>query len=323
MKSIIIYLSVTGNTELIAKTIQKGIIQAASYCDIVTLKEANWHRLWEYDLIGFGCPPMYGHIETPNFSAFINDMRSVGGKHAFVFSTHGTHPEFIFPSMIPKLKNRGLVVIGMYDCYAPCYLSVFPWPYLTAGHPDRTDLKEAEDFGREMVERSQRISAGEVHLIPPVPQLPESDVEQEREMARQMEEQKKQGKLSYPASFQFLRKFHEELCTYPGCRLCVDNCPVDGIDLSFKPHVIGKPCVGCTLCAKICPTGAMDESAWVEASAPQIAERMSFYVEGGEKAEREEGFRRLVPLEEIGFDTPIYKVFTKHPQWIIGKGFNK
>jgi len=323
MKCIIIYLSVTGNTELIAKTIQTGIKQAAGHCDISTLKEANWHNLWEYDLMGFGCPPMDGHIETPNFSAFINAMQFVGGKHAFVFATHGTHPEYIFPSMISKLKNRGLTVIGMYDCYAPCNLSIFPWPYITAGHPDQIDLKEATDFGREIVYRSQRISAGETDLIPPVPQAPRMDPEQEKEIARQMEEQRKQGKLSYPASFPALRKFHEELCTYPKCRLCMDHCPVDGIDLSVKPYVIGKPCVGCTFCAKICPTGAMDESAWVAASAPQIAERMQFYVQGVEKPEAEGSFRRLLPPEKLGVNTPIYKVFNKHPQWIIGKGFNK
>jgi flavodoxin/ferredoxin len=323
MKCIIVYLSVTGNTEKIAKAIQAGIQQAAGHCDITTLKEANWHRLGEYDLIGFGCPPMDGHIETPNFSSFINDMRFVGGKHAFVFASHGTHPEYIFPSMIPKLQKRGLTVIGMHNCYAPCYLSIFPWPYITDGHPDRTDLDEAASFGNEMVLRSRRISAGEKDLIPPVPEAPHIDPEQEKEMARQMEEDRKRGKLSYPMSFPVLRKFHKELCTYPECRLCMDNCPVDGIDLSVTPQVIGKPCVGCTFCAKICPTGAMDESAWVAVGAPQLAERMQFYIKGVEAPEAEGKFRRLLPVGEIGADTPVYKVFNKHPQWIIGKGFNK
>lgn len=322
MKCIIIYVSVTGNTELIARTIQSGIKQAASHCDIVNLKEANWRHLWQYDLIGFGCPPMKDHVETPGLKTFINNMRFAGGRHAFVFATHGTHPEFIFPSMIPRLKRRGLTVIGMYSCYAPCYLSIMPWPYLTAGHPDSIDLQEAEDFGREMVARSRRITAGETDLIPPVPKAPRPDPEQAKEMTKVAEAQKEEGKQPYHSSFQTLRKFHEEKCTYPECRLCMDNCPEDGIDLSVRPPVIGKPCIGCTFCAKICPTGAMDESAWVEASAPMIARMMeSFYVEGSVKSEAEGSFRRLVPLEDIGFDTPVYKVFNRHPQWVIGKGF--
>jgi len=324
MKSIIVYLSITGNTELIAKTIQKGIMNTTGQCDIVKLKEANWRHLWEYDLIGFGCPPMQGHVETPSFSTFINNMRFVGGKHAFVFATHGTHPEYIFPSMVPKLIDRGLIVIGMYGCYAPCYLSIMPWPYITAGHPDDIDLRETENFGKTMVERSRCISAGETNLIPPVPEAPIPDQEREKEAAETRAKQKEEGKLPYHASFNALRKFHKTKCRYPECRLCMDNCPEDGIDLSVNPPVIGEPCIGCTFCTKICPTGAMDESAWVEASAPMIAESMkSFYLAGSVKAEAEGDFRRLIPLEDIGLDTPVYKKFNKHPQWIIGKGFNK
>jgi len=196
-----------------------------------------------------------------------------------------------------------------------------PWPYPTAGHPDEIDIKEAEAFGREIVELSRRISNGETQLIPPVPKAPKIDPEQKKKMAKLMEEQK--GKLSYPMSFQILKKFHEEKCTYPECRLCMDNCPEDAIDLSMNPPVIGKGCIGCTFCAKICPTGAMDESPWVEASAPQIADRyQETYLQGLVKLEAEGRFRRLLPLDEVGLDTPIYKVFNKHPQWIIGKGFN-
>ena len=46
------------------------------------------------------------------------------------------------------------------------------YPYYTAGHPDEIDLREAEEFGREMVERSRRISAGETKLIPAMPDMP-------------------------------------------------------------------------------------------------------------------------------------------------------
>ena len=39
-----------------------------------------------------------------------------------------------------------------------------------------------------------------------------------------------------------------------------------------------------------------------------------------EEAEAEGRFRRLVPVKDIGYDTPLYKVSNKHPQWVIGKG---
>ena len=37
------------------------------------------------------------------------------------------------------------------------------------------------------------------------------------------------------------------------------NCPMDGIDLTVKPPVNGKPCEGCSFCIKIYPTGALTD----------------------------------------------------------------
>jgi flavodoxin len=108
---VIIYFSQTGNTEKIAQAIQRGVEQTAGDCDILKIKDANPLRLYNYDLIGIGSAA-FG-IELANFSEFINNMRFVGRKHAFTFCTHGTHPENYFPSIYPKLKNKGLTVIGM------------------------------------------------------------------------------------------------------------------------------------------------------------------------------------------------------------------
>jgi hypothetical protein len=38
------------------------------------------------------------------------------------------------------------------------------------------------------------------------------------------------------------------------------------------------------------------------------------------EAEAKGRFRRLLPVEKIGFEAPFYKVHHKHPQWVIGKG---
>ena len=61
--------------------------------------------------------------------------------------------------------------IGLVAVYYPAV----PKPYFTDGHPDAIDLKEAEDFGREMVERSRRIYRGETQLIPTLPKGSEYD----------------------------------------------------------------------------------------------------------------------------------------------------
>ena len=56
MKCVVIYFSLTGNTEKIARAIQTGIRQVAGHCDILPIKEANPRRLRDYDLIGLGNP---------------------------------------------------------------------------------------------------------------------------------------------------------------------------------------------------------------------------------------------------------------------------
>jgi hypothetical protein len=107
--------------------------------------------------------------------SLLNDLRFVGGKHAFFFCTHGsgTRGWNFFPTAYQRARKSGLVIIGTGDWYGDCYLLHMPEPYPTAGHPDDIDLREAEAFGREMVMRSWKITAGETSLIPPEPKAPE------------------------------------------------------------------------------------------------------------------------------------------------------
>ena len=171
MKSIVIYFSQTGNTEKVARAIQAGITQATGQCDLQEIRDTNPLRLKDYDLIGLGAPVFGGCPK--NVLQFVRRLRFVGGKHAFSFCTHGTMHGTFLPTLYPALADRGLSVIGSADWYGDCYLLHMPQPYPTAGHPDATDLEEAEAFGREMAVRSMRIRAGETDLIPAAPAPPD------------------------------------------------------------------------------------------------------------------------------------------------------
>jgi ferredoxin len=213
------------------------------------------------------------------------------------------------PNAIPRLKKKGLIVIGWNDWYGHNWGPIHnPTPYLTDGHPDEIDLKEAEEFGREMVWRSQRIYAGETSLIPKEPPVVAAP--------------SPPGAADQHADSRFNFTFHKEKCTYPKCRLCMDHCPMDGIDLSVDPPILAKPCLGCTFCEQICPTGA------IEADESE-QERLALFTAEGLKingakavseAEAQGHFRRLFPEGKVGWDTPIYKVYNTHPRFIIGKG---
>jgi NAD-dependent dihydropyrimidine dehydrogenase PreA subunit len=316
MKCIVIYFSQTGNTEKVAIPIREGVKQVTGHCDLAKIKDINPHQLDSYDLIGLGCP-VFDYEEPLNVRQFINSLRFVGGKHAFMFSTHGCLPEYFFPAVVPRLQKRVLIVIGMRDWYSKVYLAPMPDPYPTEGHPDLSDLMEAEAFGREMAEHSSRISLGEAGLIPATPTAP---LEPPLTPPMAADDPMLEGLQGGYAS---MLEFHEEDCLYPDCRLCMDNCPMDGIDLTMDPPVIARPCIRCTYCARICPTGALDDSRWVDHLASVGHELIeSDLLPVLDRAESDGRFRRLLPTNQIGYDTLICQTYKKRPQWIIGKGLN-
>ena len=143
MKCAVVYFSQTGNTEKVARAIQGGVIQAAGHCDLITIKDANPSRLYEYDLLGLGSM-VFDFKEPGNVTAFISKLRFLGGKHIFCFSTHCTMGAPYSPSVIPKLKKKGLIVIGWNDWYGHNWGPIHnPTPYGTDGHPDANAHRSA------------------------------------------------------------------------------------------------------------------------------------------------------------------------------------
>lgn len=311
MKCAIVYYSMSGNTEKVAKRIQAGVIEAAGNCDLLELRDTNPRKLHEYDLMGIGAPVF--RAEPINVAAWIKDMWGVGGTHCFVFSTHGTIPDLFNHSIIKKLKKRGLVVIGVDDWYAEVYIPWHPEPYPTSGHPDEIDLAEAQAFGREMVERSKRVSAGETDLIMKTPPAPPKDPNDTPELRATIKDT-----TDDPSIY----KYHPELCNYPKCRLCMDNCPTYSIDLSMSPPVIAHKCQPhCTFCTLVCPTGAIEIDDFVAEQAPAYRRTTNEYaLPILQRAEEAGHFRRIIPVDEIGWDSFFFEVHSGHPKFIKGRG---
>jgi flavodoxin/NAD-dependent dihydropyrimidine dehydrogenase PreA subunit len=294
VKGIVIYFSLTGNTRKVAYKIYQGMSRRLEQCHIAALNEVNAGELSRYDLIGLGSPVMWA---VPfKVRVFIDKMPSLPGKHSFAFCTHGTMPEYFFPRIVRLLSRRGLTVIGTKNWYGSVSIPPFPKPYFTDGHPDEIDLREAEDFGTEIVELSRRISAGETSLIPPLPAMPPP--------------------VKLPVIVPSGMRLNMEKCRYPECHLCMDNCPWDAIDLSVSPPVFAKNCPTCCFCEMICPEGAIEADYEPTVSLHQY--NLKNLLEPDlDKAEAEGSFRRLVPKEEIGWDTPYYQVYSQHPRYVI------
>lgn len=168
-----------------------------------------------------------------------------------------------------------------------------------------------------MVDHSRRISAGEIGLIPPPPEkIP---------AVLNIDIKKDLHKLGVKDTSKSIFKYHKELCRYPKCRLCMDNCPMYGIDLSLKKPVIAKPCIKhCVFCTLICPTGALEIDDFIKEQAPCYRHTTeTLALPNLDILEAQGKFRRLIPKDKIGFDTMFYQVHNGHPKWIIGKGLSK
>ena len=109
----------------------------------------------DYSAIGAG-PSLIQSCPEARMDCLMGDISYAIGEALSNGEFHGL--------VISRLKGKGFTVIGMRDWYGDGIFQLAPSPYFTDGHPDEIDLKEAEDFGREMAERALRISSGETRL---------------------------------------------------------------------------------------------------------------------------------------------------------------
>lgn len=293
MKSIIVYFSLTGSTKKVAQAIQKGMSPFLESCDLVKLKDADRTRLQNYDLIGIGSAVWGG--PPKHLQWFIDSLPDLTGKYAFAFCTHGATGGRFFPTLLKLLKRKGVKVIGVRDWYGSVFLPMMPKPYFTEGHPDEIDLAEAQTFGKEMAELRLRIETEGSRVVPQLPKIVPP----------------RRSRLKRPRP-----KYDANKCAYPACTLCMDHCPVNGIDLKVNPVVFGRDCHTCHFCEMICPVGAIsvDYDSFVKKGHRR---GKTIYVGSLAQAEAEGTFRPLVPMESVRWDMPYYKIFTKHPRYVI------
>ena len=303
MKSIVIYYSQTGSTQKIAEAIRDGIGEHMP-CDIARLQDVNTDDLAEYDLIGLGAP-VWHRREPANVMHLIEfTMNAVEGRHAFAFCTHGLYPGRFLARTVGFMQQRGLTVIGWNDWYGSVFLPEKPKPYFTDGHPDAIDLAEAREFGREMAERSLRIYDGGEGLIPSLPTGHEYD-ELYPGPPRGIRRTSEQRELIGMRGFEYT--VNKDKCAFPECTVCIDNCPTHSINLSVSPPILWETCDQCSYCEQICPRGAI-EFDWEPVVRIVDEDAIKHFTQVAEETEAKGRFRRLVPLEEVGWKTPWYRV---------------
>ena len=146
------------NTEKIAHVIAKVL-----GAPVKTSQQVNPDEILEYELVGFG-----SGIYSATFDASILELADrlpqVNNKKAFLFSTYGA-PAFIanrefvennHSQIRKKLKSKGYTIIGEFGCAGwntNSFLRFFGG--LNKGKPDANDLRNAEAFARDMVQKAR------------------------------------------------------------------------------------------------------------------------------------------------------------------------
>ena len=119
MKSLVVYSSLTGNTEKVAKSIHDGLIRAGADSTLLSVKDAADEDFFDYDLVCFGSPSHYFHLPKQadeylkaKFTHYSKEGRVkpgapvVPGKNALIFCTY-SGPHTGIREAIPAGKYMG------------------------------------------------------------------------------------------------------------------------------------------------------------------------------------------------------------------------
>ncbi len=250
MKTLIIVFSQTGYTQKVAECFRDGAIEMGTECELAAIADVDPSTLHEYDLLGLGCPVFYGQ-EPLNVRSFIEELPEMKGKPWFIFTTHASTIGIAMDSMAKGLQRKGGVIVGSHDTYADSTAPFIPYPTLTTGHPDEQEYEEARKFGKEIVERARRITAGDGGLIPSLDLVTEEFAHITETFSLEFMEQ------TFP-------RLHIDMEKCVQCHTCEENCPANGIKIKPDSCSIQDPCIYCFRCVMVCPEIAIDviDSDW-------------------------------------------------------------
>jgi flavodoxin len=160
VKSLVVVFSYHhNNTEKLAHACAR-VLDA----DVKTPQQVKPEEIAEYDLVGFG-----SGIYSATFDLSVLDLADrllpVTGKKAFLFSTYGAPAIFAGGDFVKnnhtqireKLEAKGYAVIGEFGCAGwntNSFLRFFGG--LNKGRPNADDLRNAEEFTRNLMGKAPR-----------------------------------------------------------------------------------------------------------------------------------------------------------------------
>lgn len=246
----ILYFSQTGNTEKVAYTISgrflsEGIEHVTLHLDDAEDFPEAYERA---DILGLGFPTFFGY-PPPHVAEFIENLKPVSGKSAFVFTTYGgsTAGDSLFDAAKGLAKKGyhilgGLKVEGADNYPQSIYLKI------NEGRPNDIDLAKAEEFATKIIEAQK--ADGDLDPMALASKNPfyiKNRDKPRKETVAKMRK-KVEGKII----------FNMQNCLF--CETCKKSCPTKSIGTGEAFPEFSWKCMDgmrCYQCARVCPGKAL------------------------------------------------------------------
>ena len=136
-KILIVYVTITGNTEKMAQAIEKGAKSSGSDVTCKTVGETSVNELPGYDVIAFGSPAMGAEVieEAEMEPFFTNAATHLKGKRVALFGSYDWGDGEWLRTWEERCKNAGADVTGTLKAHL---------------EPDDEALAECESFGAKL-----------------------------------------------------------------------------------------------------------------------------------------------------------------------------
>ena len=134
-KVYVVYWSQTGNTQMMAEAIGKGIKEAGKEAVVLTVGEASLEDLKQAKAFAMGCPSMGVEVlEEEEMEPFVCQVEGfVSGKTLALFGSYGWGAGEWMDDWVSRMEKAGAAV-------------------LNGETPDKESLAACENLGRQLAE---------------------------------------------------------------------------------------------------------------------------------------------------------------------------
>jgi len=253
MKLLILYFSGTGNTDYIARYIEKKLQIHSQIMDIslLTIENCSPDELKDYDIICFGFPVF--ELNSPEIvKSFLTNLSPIQNRGVFIFCTMGLWGGNAIRKISKPFQKKGYYFLGSQSVVMPgtdglAMLDKKSKYVKKALEKDYNRFPKLDKFTTRIIDIANRLSSGE--------KIEELSINPPFKIAATIIGPP--FHLLYLILVNFMKKkfYATKDCTF--CEVCVKNCPVQNISIVDEEIIFGDQCIMCLRCIHQCPAEAI------------------------------------------------------------------